>query len=63
MCKGIEMMIEKGREEGREERTDIINTLNQKLAEAGRTEDIIKAAYDKEYQNQLIIELVDKDFK
>ncbi len=57
------MMIEKGREEGREERTDIINTLNQKLAEAGRTEDIIKAAYDKEYQNQLIIELVDKDFK
>ena len=63
MCKGIEMMIEKGREEGREERTDIINTLNQKLAEAGRTEDIIKAAYDKEYQKQLIIELVDKDCK
>ncbi len=63
MCKGIEMMIEKGREEGREERTDIINTLNQKLAEAGRTEDIIKAAYDKEYQKQLIIELVDKDYK
>ena len=63
MCKGIEMMIEKGREAGREDRTDIINTLNQKLAEAGRTEDIIKAAYDKEYQKQLIIELVDKDYK
>jgi hypothetical protein len=33
-----------------------INILNQKLANAGRMDDIIKAASDREYQKQLLAE-------
>jgi hypothetical protein len=37
-----------------------INILNQKLANAGRMDDIIKAASDREYQKQLLKEFEGK---
>lgn len=40
----------------RDEGRNRVNQLNIKLTEAGRTEDIIKAARDKEYQNALFEE-------
>ena len=42
--------------EGKEQATDLLNTLTLKLAELGRTDDIIKAAADKTYQNKLLEE-------
>lgn len=50
---GIEKGIEKGVEQGQ----DRVNALNAKLAEAGRTEDIIRASIDKQYQQTLFEEL------
>ncbi len=44
------------REEGRSEGTDRVNQLNIYLKEAGRIDDIICAAEDKEYQQQLFQE-------
>ena len=49
---GIEKGIEKGVEQGQ----DRVNALNAKLAEAGRTEDIIRASIDKQYQQTLFEE-------
>ena len=48
------------RDEGRQEGKSEINQLNILLAEAGRTDDIIKAAKDLEYQNILLKELIYK---
>lgn len=45
-----------GRMEGQKQATDLLNTLTLKLAELGRTDDIIKAAADKTYQNKLLEE-------
>ncbi len=47
---------EDGRKEGRKEGRDDINSLNKKLAEANRIDDIVKAAEDPEYQKQLLKE-------
>ncbi|MBR3683839.1 MAG: Rpn family recombination-promoting nuclease/putative transposase [Lachnospiraceae bacterium] len=44
------------REAGREEGRERVNHLNSRLAELGRTEDILKAANDKEYQELLFDE-------
>ena len=52
MCEAIEEMIEDGRKEERHR----INQLNILLSEKNRTEDIVKAALDKEYQEQLLKE-------
>lgn len=52
---GIEKGMERGIERGVEQGLDRVNTLNAKLAEAGRTEDIIRASKDKQYQ-QLLFE-------
>ena len=48
--------IEEGRKSGIEEGEQRINQLILKLKEAGRIEDIIKAASDAEYQQQLLKE-------
>ena len=56
MCEAIEEMIEDGRKEGRNEERHRINQLNILLSEKNRTEDIVKAALDKEYQEQLLKE-------
>lgn len=45
------------RDEGRFEGQVRINKLIIKLAEAGRTEDIIKSAKDRDYQEKLLEEL------
>ena len=48
---------EEGRKEGIEEGQARVNMLNQRLAELGRTTDIIKSAEDPGYQEQLFSEL------
>lgn len=45
-----------GRREGLAEMQERINALNVKLIEQNRTDDIIKAAKDKEYQEKLFKE-------
>ncbi len=45
------------RNEGYTLGTDRINRLNIRLIEEGRTEDVIKAAKDTDYQNALLEEL------
>jgi len=55
-----QMLIEEGREEGRaegrKEERDRTNTLNLKLSELGRINDIIRAAKDRPYQEELLRE-------
>ncbi|WP_051525997.1 hypothetical protein [Butyrivibrio proteoclasticus] len=51
-----------GKVEGKSEGIDLINELNSKLAELGRSDDIIKASKDHEYQKKLIRELIDPDY-
>lgn len=51
-----QMIKEEGRRMGFEEGQKQINTLYQKLVEAGRTEDMIKASSDAEYQKKLLLE-------
>ena len=57
MCRATEVYVERGIEKG----TDTINTLNQILIEAGRMDDLKRATSDKEYQNKLIAELINKE--
>ena len=45
-----------GIKQGREEGKNRINMLNQKLIEEDRLEDLMRAAQDKEYQQQLLME-------
>ena len=49
-------MREEGYDDGFNDGFEILNQLNLRLAESGRTDDIIKAARDKEYCNQLLHE-------
>lgn len=51
-----ELARKEGYKDGYDEGIDQINQLIIKLTEAGRTEDIIKAAHDKEFQNTLFEE-------
>ena len=53
---GRKIGMEEGREEGRIEGVNRINQLNIELSKRGRTEDILKAAVDKEYQEKLLKE-------
>ena len=48
------------KEEALEQGKDIVNELNSILIEAGRMDDLKRATKDKEYQKQLIEELVSK---
>lgn len=59
--KAAEKAVEKVREELKKEarkEADRLNTLNKILAEQNRTEDIIKAATEPEYQKKLMEELL-----
>ena len=60
MCEAIEEMIKDGREAGREvgrqEGQNRINQLIILLSKENRGEDIVKAAEDREYQEQLLKE-------
>ena len=48
--------LAKGRAEGLSTGQELINRLNRLLIEAGRTDDMIKAAMDADYQKQLLKE-------
>lgn len=61
-AEAMELFKEEGRAEGREIEADVINDLNNKLLVAGRVEDLKKASNDREYQKQLIRELVDPEY-
>lgn len=52
------LMRDEGRDEGRFEGQVRINELNIRLIEAGRIEDVIKSAKDREYQEKLLEELM-----
>ena len=54
--KGIEKGIEQGIEKGVQQGLGRANALNVKLADAGRADDIIRAASDRTYQEQLFKE-------
>ena len=54
MCRATEVFVEKGIEQG----TDVINRLNKILLDTGRLDDLKRSTEDKEYQKQLIEELV-----
>lgn len=64
MCEALRELfadeLEKARQEsqreGRREGLAAINKMNLKLSELGRTEDILKAARDPEFQEQLLKE-------
>ena len=47
---------EEGRDEGREEGREEINRLNAQLIADGRTDDLLKATKDSEYQEKLLEE-------
>ena len=55
--KGLQEGLAEGRAEGQQQATDRLNALTLKLAELGRTDDIIKAASDTSYQKKLLEEL------
>ena len=54
--KGIEKGIEQGIEKGVQQGLGRANALNVKLADAGMADDIIRAASDRTYQEQLFKE-------
>lgn len=54
--KGIEKGMREGKREGAVQALERVNTLNARLAEAGRTDDIIRAATDRQYQDRLFHE-------
>lgn len=62
MCKAIMDWMEESREEGREEgillEAERINQLNLLLSEQGRMDDLVRAAKDREYQEQLFREVL-----
>lgn len=56
--KAVEEVVGKVREEAKKEEAQRINALNKLLVEQNRTEDIIKAATEPEYQKKLMEELL-----
>lgn len=56
MCRALEELVEEGREEGRLEGERKLKKLIIELSKAGRTEDIVRAATDDAYQDQLFEE-------
>ena len=60
MCKAILDWMEESREEGREEgvryEAERINQLNTLLVRQGRIDDLVRAAGDRAYQEQLFRE-------
>jgi len=56
MCETLDYIEKRGVEQGIEQTIERINTLIILLSEQGRTDDIIKAAKDKEYQKKLFDE-------
>ncbi len=53
---GVKEGMKEGMKEGRRAEKQRVNTLILKLSELGRTDEIVKAAADETYQNQLFEE-------
>ena len=56
MCRALEEFAEEEREKGREEEREQMNRLILVLSKAGRTDELVRAATDMEYQNRLMKE-------
>lgn len=56
-AEGLEKGMAEGMAQGMQQGSERINRLNQKLAELGRVDDIIRAAADGDFQQKLIEEL------
>lgn len=56
IAEGIEIGLERGIEQGTELGVQKINQLNLKLCELHRTDDMMKAIEDSEYQKKLLEE-------
>ena len=56
MEQGMQQGMEQGMQQGMQQSTHNINSLILRLAELGRTDDIIKSASDAEYQEKLLRE-------
>ena len=56
MCEALEEMIEDGRKEGIKRGQDRINSLNLKLTQDGRMDDLVKSFQDMNFQKQLLEE-------
>ena len=54
--KGKEQGIKQGIKQGEEQGKKLLNELNRKLLEEGRTEDLLKSTTDENYQKQLLKE-------
>ena len=58
MLEGMEKGMEKGMQEGMEKGENQLSSLITRLKELGRTDDVFKAAADKQYRDKLY-----KEFK
>ena len=56
MLLGVQHGMKEGMQQGMQQSTHNINSLILRLAELGRTDDIIKSASDAEYQEKLLRE-------
>ena len=56
LSEGKELGLSEGKELGLSEGMSIVNTLNKKLTEDNRLDDLVKSATDKDFQNQLLKE-------
>ena len=61
MCEIMERIAKEERNEGRLEGETRINTLNAILINLNRFDDLKRAATDKDFQMQLMIELLPED--
>ena len=52
----MEKYMKEGLEKGKEQGKKLLNELNRKLLEEGRTEDLLKSTTDENYQKQLLKE-------
>ena len=56
MQRGIECGMQRGMQRGMHDGQARVNTLNQYLIQANRTEDLLRSTTDEEYQEQLFQE-------
>ena len=56
MCTALKQLRAEGHAEGRAEERTLLNTLNQKLVQDNRMDDLLKSMADVEFQKQLLAE-------
>ena len=58
MCRALEELAEEEREKGCKKGREEMNRLILALSKAGRTDDLVRVATDKEYRKQLMEEFL-----